>query len=565
MDLLSYFRILKRHWVMLLVFVVAGAAIGAASTALSSGSSSASGPKSVYYKATNTLLFKPDSGSTNYPSSFNNLDQIALLATTGPVPDAVAKKLGGSATGQSVSERLTTLTNTSAGTVAITAIGRAPEEAASLADDTANALVADLSATDLQTYNDGKTNAQQQLATLQGQIDGVKAQLGTVPPPANANELNQQLTAYQQQYTQAFVDAQQYLSKGPPVSPLRTLQKADALQIDASEYDARLNQGRLGQNNLQAGGGTPIATVSTSSGTAIEGPIPRGIFGALIGLLLGIGVVMLSEHLDRRIRSHDAAEQAFRWPVIGDVPHLGTRQQAVAIAAQTMPLSPVADAYRAVRSAIFFQLSLSDADAPSSIVIMVTSALPGDGKTTSAANLAVVCAQAGARVLVVNCDFRRPTIHRAFGIDNLARRVQPTSEPGVSVITNVVREDSPNPAQVVGIQRQVIGAARQRFDVIILDTAPILSTNDAIDLVADVDAVLLVAKNDATTVPAAERAAESLRRIDAPVVGVALLGSLEVGNAYNGYYQPDPTPAPVDDDTVTESRRDRRTRARSRT
>ena len=110
------------------------------------------------------------------------------------------------------------------------------------------------------------------------------------------------------------------------------------------------------------------------------------------------------------------------------------------------------------------------------------------------ANLAAVFAEAGSSVLVVNCDFRRPAIHRFFGVDDEPRRVLETNVPGVKVVTNVLSDPGSNPAQVVAAQRQVVAAARGRFDVILLDTAPLLTANDAVELVTSADLLLLVGR-----------------------------------------------------------------------
>ena len=170
------------------------------------------------------------------------------------------------------------------------------------------------------------------------------------------------------------------------------------------------------------------------------------------------------------------------------------------------------------------------------IVIMVTSAAPKEGKTTSSANLAAVFAEAGADVLVVNCDFRRPMIHQYLGVADQARRVHNSVIPHVKVVTNVVTETDPNPARVVAAQRQLVEAAKQQFDVVLLDTAPLLSANDAVELVGETDLVLMVARADISTSPSARRAMEILGRVDAPVAGVLLVGASEASNEYYGYY-----------------------------
>ena len=131
--------------------------------------------------------------------------------------------------------------------------------------------------------------------------------------------------------------------------------------------------------------------------------------------------------------------------------------------------------------------TLFEPDHDEPLVVMVTSASPGEGKTTTTANLAAVFAEAGSSVLVVNCDFRRPTIHQYFGVDDEPRRVHETTIPGVKIVTNVLADPGSNPAQVVAAQRQVVAAARGRFDVILLDTAPLLTANDAVELVGSAD------------------------------------------------------------------------------
>ena len=115
--------------------------------------------------------------------------------------------------------------------------------------------------------------------------------------------------------------------------------------------------------------------------------------------------------------------------------------------------------------------------------------------------------------------------------------MQATAIPNVHVVTNVVREEDSNPAHVVATQRQVVIAAREKFDVVILDTAPMLGANDAVELIGDVDAVLLVARSGITRAPAAQRTAESLRRIEAPVAGIVLIGASDPENAYYAEYQ----------------------------
>jgi Mrp family chromosome partitioning ATPase len=171
------------------------------------------------------------------------------------------------------------------------------------------------------------------------------------------------------------------------------------------------------------------------------------------------------------------------------------------------------------------------------LVVMVTSASPREGKTTTTANLGVVFAEAGENVLIVNCDFRRPTIHQHFGVEDIPRTVQSTPVPNLKLVTNVLNDPAANPAQIVAAQRQVVVAARQRFTVILLDTAPMLTANDAVEAAGVADLVLLVARANVTTSDKAERSMEILTRLGAPLGGVVLVATEAPTSDYYYYYQ----------------------------
>src|SRR5437660_9936646 len=125
MDLLAYVRVLRRHWVLVLILVLVGGGIGAASTQIDKGQKH----RHSYYKASNTLVLDTSSSSGSYPAAYTNLDQISLLATTGSVQDDVAKKLGTGEVGRQLAKHITTLSNGSTKTLEITAVEPAPGEA----------------------------------------------------------------------------------------------------------------------------------------------------------------------------------------------------------------------------------------------------------------------------------------------------------------------------------------------------------------------------------------------------------------------------------------------------
>jgi Mrp family chromosome partitioning ATPase len=282
----------------------------------------------------------------------------------------------------------------------------------------------------------------------------------------------------------------------------------------------------------------------------------------LLGFFAGVGLVILLERLHRRVRTHEDAEEAFGLPVLAEVPRFA-RSGHYDIVAATSPMSRAAESYRAVRSSLLFARAAMIAERAQMgrrreddkgfgtsgreqpFVIMVASASPDEGKSTTTANLAAVFAEMGAKVLVVNCDFRRPAIHRYFGVPDHPRRVLDVEIPGVKLITNVLADPSANPSQVVAAQRQVVASSRARFDFILLDTAPLLAANDAVEIVGSADLVLLVARSEETRVDSARRVSELLQRLDAPLAGVVLTGVPGASDdASYYYYQGGPTAAP---------------------
>lgn len=549
MDLLGYVRALKRRWVLILALTVVGGLLGVASTLVGGGSSS--GHERTYYKATNTLVLDTSSlNSSAFQSAFNNLDQIAILTTTGDVPSDVATKLGVDLKG--LTDHIVTTTNNSTNTLEITGVEPTASEATALADTFADQLIAGLTKRDTDRYNTQRDYLNNRINNLTNSVNGLTAQLAGNPAD---KVVAAQLNTAQNELGQALTDFGSLTATGPPTSRLSVLEKAQAIPISKAEYDSRLNLGALGQNHLTSQNVDQPTIATSSSSSALNGKAARGIFGALLGLMAGIALALLLERLNRRIRTHEDAEEAFGLPVLAEVPQLSRNEQNEIVSA-IAPLSRAAEAFRAVRSSLLFakatlvdersggglhaptSTQLFEPDAGDPFVIMVGSASPSEGKTTTTANLATVFAESGSSVLVVNCDFRRPSIHKYFGVEDEPRRVHETSVPGVKVVTNVLSDPAANPSQVVAAQRQVIAAARGRFDVILLDTAPLLTANDAVELVGSADLVVLVARSEETTYDAARRAVELLNRLDAPLGGVVLGAVKGSTNDYYYYYRP---------------------------
>jgi Mrp family chromosome partitioning ATPase/capsular polysaccharide biosynthesis protein len=554
MDLLSYFRVLRRRWMLIVALVVAGGTIGAASTFLSGSASSANN----HYKAVNTLVFQGSdgtggsSGSSSGSSSsaanpaFTNLSQIAVLVTTGDVPTQVAKKLDMEP--HQVTERITTESDTTANTLAITAIDTDSKSAERLADTVGQQLIDTLNQKEQARFDKISRDTITRLDGLRSNIAGLDAQIGGATGSDIARAERDGLV---DQYRLAFERFQQLASAGAATGGLSTLETASAIPISGSAYNTLLDRAQLGENNKQADAQQQNQDDGTRSTAApsFDSPVSRGLLGAFLGLILGIGAALISERLDRRLRTRDDVAAAFELPVLAEVPEL-TREQMrdKAVVVHTAPISRGAEAYRAVRSSLLFQNAHLDGATGNGagngspvatnygLVVMVASAVPGEGKTTTSVNIAAAFAETGASVLVVNCDFRRPMAHTYLGTVDKPRRTLRTVVPGVWYVSRATSDPNANPAQVIAAQRKVIESARDHFDVVVLDTAPLLTANDAVEIVPSADLVVLTARFQSTTSDNAERSMELLNRVQAPVAGVVVVGTPEDSGAYY-YYQ----------------------------
>jgi Mrp family chromosome partitioning ATPase/capsular polysaccharide biosynthesis protein len=566
MDLLAYFRVLRRRWTLILAFVVVGGTLGAASTLLSD----ATGSSSKHYKATHTLLFEAssDSSSTGSSSSssssggsagraFSNLDQIAILVTTGDVPNQVAKKLGMEP--HQVTERITTETNSFSGTLAITGIEADAKSAERLTDAVAQQTIDTLNQKEQTRFDKLSRDTISRLDKLRSDIARLD---GQVSGPFASDVARAERDGLVDQYRLAFERFQQLAAQGAPTGALSTLETASAVPISVGTYDTLRDRAQLGENNQRAdtqqNQDQTNGSSSSSSSPSFDSPTARGVLGAFLGLLLGVGLALIAERMDRRLRTRDDVAAAFDLPVLAEVPRFTTKQRREkVIVLHTDPISRAAEGYRAVRSSLLFQnahldgsatgdggaggngagAAMSGATRHDSLVVMVASAVPGDGKTTTSVNIAAAFAETGASVLLVNCDFRRPMVHEYLGSADLPRRTLETVVPNVWLVSGAVSQAEANPPQVIAAQRHVIASAREHFDVIVLDTAPLLTANDAVEIVSSADLVLLVARFQATTTDHAQRAMELLNRVEAPVAGVVVVGTPEDSGAYYYYQQ----------------------------
>jgi capsular exopolysaccharide synthesis family protein len=208
----------------------------------------------------------------------------------------------------------------------------------------------------------------------------------------------------------------------------------------------------------------------------------------------------------------------------------GLAQPGHALIALTEPKSAASEAFRTLRTNIQF----SGLDQPCRS-ILVTSAVPGEGKTTLVANFGIVSAQAGARVCMIDSDLRRPSLHRLFGVDN-ARGLttalveglsfvdvaQPSQIPHLSLLTSGPLP--PNPAELVGSHRmrEALQAATESFDLILCDSPPVMAVGDAAALAAQCDGIVLVIRVGKTTHDIIRRVVDQMDAVKGRILGVLL-------------------------------------------
>ena len=275
-----------------------------------------------------------------------------------------------------------------------------------------------------------------------------------------------------------------------------------------------------------------------------------GTFGLLAGLAFGIALALVREQLDDRLRGRTDLEERLGVPVLVVVPSVPgwSKRKDVKLIAVSEPKSAVAESYRTLRTSILFTAAQRGVHN-----IMVVSAAAGEGKTTTAANLAVVLADAGKRVVLLSCDLRKPRIHEFFELGNdvgvsnvLAGELTPRDalrNPGRDNLLVMASGPVPGaPAELLQSEQmgELIDDLREASDFVVIDTAPVLLVADALALAPLVDGVLFVADAQNTSRAAVTQARDQLEQLGARVIG-AVLNNVDPNKArayskHYGYY-----------------------------
>ena len=286
---------------------------------------------------------------------------------------------------------------------------------------------------------------------------------------------------------------------------------------------------------------------------------PRGrmnvLLGALLGLILGVGVAFFLEYLDRTVRTSSDVETLLGIPVLGIIPRLrrlapGTEEgphdasPGLPLVVALDPVDPAAEAYRNLRMNLMF---MSTEEEPIRSVLF-SSPGPGEEKSTTAVNFAVMLAQQGQRVLMIDADLRRPSVHRSLdllrepGLTNLLVGDAAVREAvRLSVLPNLDVLPSgpfpPNPSELLNSKamQRLLDEFEGRYSMVIVDSPPVLTVTDAAVLAAHTDGAVVVLRSGDTEQRAAERSVEQLRRLGVRVFG-AVLNEVSTTTTEESYY-----------------------------
>ena len=268
--------------------------------------------------------------------------------------------------------------------------------------------------------------------------------------------------------------------------------------------------------------------------------------GAALGLMLGCGLAMLRDHLDQKFHSTDEISATLGLPVLGVVPSMRTRETYIDRGQKVHmdSLSPIAEAYRTIRTAVLFSTPKH-----LSKTIVVTSPVPGDGKTTLASNLAIATAQAGQKTLLLDADFRNPKQHIMFGVNGrgggfsdafsevitLEEAILPTSVENLDLLP--CGAQLANASEVLGSSEfaKFIEQLTKMYDRVVIDSPPVLPVTDAQVLAALCDITLLVLRAGKSNKKTCIRACEGLRSVNARLIG-AVINDVSKKNDHYGYY-----------------------------
>ncbi len=447
------------------------------------------------YSATAQLLVQPsfETSGLQMPVTQTDVETELQLVTSAPVQQTVRNRLK-STPAVSASEVGQTLV------MAITATSGTPSQASLIANVYATAFVQYQQAVASHSLTTAEAQLRSQISSVEQQLSSFGS--NTTSPAAGA--LLNQAAVLKEQLAQMQVSG--------------SVDTGDVVLVTPAQ--------------------TPVSPSSPK-------PVQDALLGLAAGLALGLGVAFLRDSFDDRLTSKEATERAGGAPVLAMTPLVSSwRRQKPLVVTAAEPNSPAAESYRSLRTSLQFarqELQLR--------CLLVTSPGAAEGKTATLANLGVVFAQAGERVVLVSCDLRRPRIGEFFGLDEQAGLTsflldQRTLEETVLPVPGFERLSllpagsiTSNPAELLDSARarDIFTRLRDHYDLVLIDSPPVLPVTDAAILSRHADATLMLAAAGQTRRSDLHRAVEKLDQVGATIIGTVLNKVTRQTGRYYGY------------------------------
>ncbi|MBA3340355.1 MAG: polysaccharide biosynthesis tyrosine autokinase [Gemmatimonadaceae bacterium] len=353
------------------------------------------------------------------------------------------------------------------------------------------------------------------------------------------------------------------------VEEMQLNQQVETIRKMADQLQGDLQRAKMGE--AVEAGRVEIVELRDTPGYMIPNGSRRRLgLGIVLGLIFGVGAAVLMDTLNVSIRRRSDVERVLRVPGLAVIPKLGPWASPRGRIARALPRrsqnsstsgaqgaqelvtvssvrSSGAEAYRTLRTNLMFSQALQALR-----TLVITSASPGEGKTTTAANLAVSFAQQGMRVLLIDCDLRRARLHKIFGLPrepgltdlvlgttNEEEATRLTTVTGLYLLTSGGLP--PNPSELLGgdKMRRALASLGEAYDLVVIDTPPLLAASDAAILATLADGVVLVLRAGQTENAAAQQAMQQLNAVGARVIGAVLNDPDTKVPQYGAYYRYD--------------------------
>lgn len=476
------------------------------------------------YRATARLLIDeaPNSSSGNEYSQILVEQRLAqtyvTIMNTRPVREEIVQKLNLPFSADALAGKITISAPQDSQIIIVTVEDTDPQRAADIANTLGDVFIAQNQARESLRYAEPIATWDARLKELGDQIEGVNTRINTLGTPtepekiAELSRLETQLKELQIQYTEAF-------------------NNHNELQVSKAKESSNI---------------VPVEPAQAAKGAIRPNTIANTLMAAVVGAVVGLGVIALIEYLDDTIKTPDQVLEDTGLSTLGAIAYIKGATYPERLVAHLLPRNPVTEAFRMLRTNLYFASIDSGLHS-----LVITSASPGEGKSTTAANLAVVLAQqSGNRVLLVDADLRRPSQHKLFSVSNnqglttaildsvssVQDHIQETEVPGLRIMTS--GPIPPNPAELLNSQRMlhVMADLQKEADVIIYDMPPVLTVADASILATHVNGCFLVAAAGETRREAFIQAAERLNKASINVYGAVMNRSQPDRQGYYYHY-----------------------------